>query len=120
MPNCTCQHCGRSFHYKATDVRQQPRCHTLLVGDSTRAEDVAQAMAGRKASLMATDPPYLVGYQGGNHPQSWSNKPEVKDKHWDDYQEAGGPELFVSFLRVALEVALMPHVAVYQWHAHKR
>ena len=22
-----------------------------------------------------TDPPYLVDYQGGNHPQSWATKP---------------------------------------------
>jgi DNA modification methylase len=120
MPNCTCRHCGKSFSYKVNKGRSQPRCHTLLVGDSTRAIDVGKAMGGRKASLMATDPPYLVDYHGGNHPQSWSNKPAVKDKHWDDYREAGGPELFIGFLRVALEIALKPNVAVYQWHAHKR
>ena len=28
-------------------------------------------MAGERASLMATDPPYLVDYDGGNHPQTW-------------------------------------------------
>src|SRR5215510_2658143 len=100
MRKCTCRQCGKSFAYKAAAVSSQPRCHTLLVGDSTRPADVTRAMAGRKAALMATDPPYLVNYQGGNHPQSWSNKPQVKDKHWDDYQEAGGAELFIGFLRV--------------------
>jgi len=120
MPNCTCQHCGKSFSYRATAVRAQPRVHQLLVGDSTVGQDVARVMGGQKAALMATDPPYLVDYQGGNHPQSWSNKPAVKDKHWDDYEEARGPELFVSFLRLAVEIALKPHVAIYQWHAHRR
>src|SRR5712692_4110419 len=120
MPNCTCQHCGKSFAYKASAMRVQPRVHKLLVGDSTVSQDVARVMGGQKAALMATDPPYLVDYQGGNHPQSWSNKPAVKDRHWDDYEEARGPELFVNFLRLALEIALKPNVAVYQWHAHKR
>jgi len=30
------------------------------------------------------------------------------------------PELFVDFLRVAIEVALAKNAAIYQWHAHKR
>ncbi len=94
--------------------------HRLLCGDATSAEDVARLMGGEKAILVATDPPYLVNYQGGNHPQSWHNKPDVKDKHWDDYQDPeGGLEFFQRFLEVALEHSV-PDVAVYQWHAHKR
>jgi DNA modification methylase len=120
MPNCTCQHCNKAFDYKAKEVRHQPQCHRILVGDSTRQEDVARAMGGQRAVLMATDPPYLVDYQGGNHPQSWSNKPEVRDKHWDDYQEGEACELFTQFLKLALDVALIGNPAVYQWHAHKR
>ena len=27
-------------------------------------------MDGKRASLMVTDPPYLVNYDGGNHPPS--------------------------------------------------
>jgi hypothetical protein len=30
-------------------------------------------MAGERAALMATDPPYLVGYEGGQHPASEAN-----------------------------------------------
>jgi DNA modification methylase len=94
--------------------------HRLLCGDSTSAEDVRRLMGDKRAVMMATDPPYLVDYQGGNHPESWSNKPEVRDKHWDDYNEATGPEFFAAFLRVALEEALTASPAIYQWHAHKR
>jgi DNA modification methylase len=95
--------------------------HRLMCGDSTNPEDVATLMAGEQAVLMATDPPYLVNYKGGNHPQSWHNKAEVKDKHWDDYvDQDAGVEFFEAFLRVALERHVVPGVAVYQWHAHKR
>lgn len=94
--------------------------HRLLCGDSTNEDDVRRLMNGLRARLMATDPPYLVNYQGGNHPQSWVNRPEVKDKHWDDYHEGDSPEFFTRFIRVALEHALVPNPAIYHWHASRR
>ncbi len=48
--------------------------HRLLCGDVTKAADVQKVTDGHRATLMATDPPYLVDYDGGNHPQSWSAK----------------------------------------------
>lgn len=94
--------------------------HRLMCGDSTDPEDVVRLTAGVRGSLLATDPPYLVDYQGGNHPQSWANKPDVKDKHWDDYRDpAAAAGFFADYLR-----AWLPHcvedVPVYQWHATRR
>ncbi len=38
--------------------------HRLLCGDSTKPEDVERLMAGAKADMMFTDPPYGVSYVG--------------------------------------------------------
>lgn len=38
--------------------------HRLLCGDSTKIEDVERLMAGQKADMMFTDPPYGVSYVG--------------------------------------------------------
>jgi len=94
--------------------------HRLLCGDSTNAQDVARLMGGEKAALLATDRPYLVDYKGGNHPQSWANRPETRDKHWDDYVY---PDQGIAFFRAFPEVGLshcIDRAPVYQWHAHRR
>ena len=95
--------------------------HRLLCGDSLQAESVRWVMNGERAFLMATDPPYLVDYQGGNHPQSWANKPEVKDKHWDSYIDPDAATgFFSSFIAAALAEALCDRPVVYQWHGARR
>jgi len=97
--------------------------HRLLCGDATKAEDVERLMDGKRAGLMATDPPYLVDYDGGNHPPSEGNKGlkdgkktgQSADKHWDVYLDhAAAVGFYHDFLTVALELALRPDVAVYQ------
>jgi DNA modification methylase len=95
--------------------------HRLLCGNSCNTEDVARLMNGEKASLMATDPPYLVDYSGGNHPASKGNKGNPKrNKNWDEYQD---PEVSVQFYREFLSLGLAhlkENSAIYQWHAHRR
>ncbi len=45
------------------------QCHRVMCGDSTKAEDVGKLLAGRKAFIMVTDPPYGVEYDA-----DWRNQ----------------------------------------------
>jgi DNA modification methylase len=97
--------------------------HRLLCGDATKVADVAHLMGDERAGLMVTDPPYLVSYNGGNHPQTWGNGGkqagrDVATKNWDDYRDHDQAVTFYrDFLKAALEGALTPDAAVYQCYA---
>jgi DNA modification methylase len=111
--------------------------HRLLCGDATSGADVQRLMDGHRAILFATDPPYLVDYDGTNHPPTGSrrrNGGRTKDgsrrtpgnKDWSDtygvtWDDAdANSELYDRFIAVAVEHAIAPHAAWYCWHASKR
>ena len=80
-------------------------------------------MAGRRAVLFQTDPPYLVGYDGTNHPQSFtggSNKDwsETYGRTWDDAD--ANSDLYERFITTAVEHAIADDAAWYCWHASRR
>lgn len=96
------------------------KCHRLLIGDSANEADVIRAMGGQKAALFATDPPYLVDYTGNDRPG------DTAGKDWSAvYQEASltkeqGEDLYRNYMRLAIEHAINPSAAWYQWHADKK
>lgn len=102
--------------------------HRLLCGDSTSETDVRRLMNGKRACLFATDPPYLVSYDGTNHPHKWTKSHGRKhpgDKDWSDkYRDVDNPEqgekLYDAFVRVAVEQAITPNAAWYCWHASRK
>jgi DNA modification methylase len=102
--------------------------HQLLCGDATSAEDVSRLMAGKRAGLMATDPPYLVDYDGGNHPPTWANggkapgaAPDSATKHWDSYVDHDTALAFYEqFLNTAIKNALTTTPVIYMCFAMMR
>jgi DNA modification methylase len=98
--------------------------HRLLCGDSTNGGDVARLMAGKRASLMETDPPYLVDYDGGSHLTTKGGGPARSTPApaaWDHYVDhASSTDFYVGFLRAALETALIDSAAIYQCFAVMR
>lgn len=92
--------------------------HRLLCGDSTNHADVRRLMNGERAVLFATDPPYLVDYDGSNHPtrnKDWSQSYGVT---WDDSSQ--GAELYDGFIAAAVAEAINGDAAWYCWHASRR
>ena len=92
--------------------------HRLLCGDSTNRDDVRRLMIGERAVLFATDPPYLVDYDGSNHPtrnKDWSQSYGVT---WDDSSQ--GAELYDGFIAAAVAEAITEDAAWYCWHASRR
>ncbi|MCB9492248.1 MAG: DNA modification methylase [Dehalococcoidia bacterium] len=89
--------------------------HRLLCGDSTNAADVDRVLDGRRAALIATDPPYVVDYTG--------ERPNDSGKDWTAlYKEVeitDAEGFFRSVFEQVQRVAA-PKAAIYCWHAHKR
>ncbi len=99
------------------------RCHRLLCGDATEPADVTRLMGDERAILFATDPPYLVDYDGTNHPHKWNKPDGNKDwsatyHDWDD--AAQGEGLYDGFVACAVEHAIRPDAAWYCWHASRK
>ena len=92
--------------------------HRLLCGDSTSAADVRRLMNGERAILFATDPPYLVDYDGSNHPTRNKDWSASYGTTWDDSSQ--GAELYDGFIAAAVAEAIAEDAAWYCWHASRR
>jgi len=72
-------------------------------------------MAGERAALIATDPPYLVDYTG--------ERPNDSGKDWTDtYREIdiSDAEGFFRSVFTNAKRVIAPNAAIYTWHAHRR
>ncbi|MBX3315754.1 MAG: DNA modification methylase [Phycisphaeraceae bacterium] len=95
--------------------------HRLLCGDSTDHAQVRRLMNGERAILFSTDPPYLVAYDGTNHPGKGKANKDWSDTYgvtWDDSVE--DTALYDGFIGAAVAEAIAPNAAWYCWHASRR
>lgn len=79
--------------------------HRLVCGDSTKAETFDLLMAGKKANLVVTDPPYNVNYEG--------SAGKIKNDNMAD-------EAFYNFLLAAFkntEAVMADDASIYVFHA---
>jgi DNA modification methylase len=82
--------------------------HRLLCGDSTKPEDLARLMNGKRADMLLTDPPYNVDYTG-------KTKDALKVAN-DSMSDSDFRKFLVAAFGAAFGV-MKPGASFYVWHA---
>jgi DNA modification methylase len=111
--------------WEIPSLKTPGRSHRLMCGDSTSPGDVTLLMNGQRAVLFATDPPYLVDYDGTNHPSKSGEKDKNKDwsDNYHDWDRADSEEnegLYDGFISTAISIAITEDAPWYCWHASRR
>jgi DNA modification methylase len=110
-----------SARESTTDIKPgdifQLGSHRLMCGDSTSKDNVAKLMAGEKANLVFTDPPYNVDYKskGGN---SYSEGKYGGLKQFEDDKTLSGYHYFLTAVVQNIYDFTAAKIPVYFWYAN--
>ncbi len=95
--------------------------HVILCGDSTLHEDVKFLLGHEVAHLANFDPPYNIGYLGGNRPKPKTARPK-RSHNWDRiYSDNLSQEAYEELLKNVfnnMDKFLMPGCSFYIWNGH--
>lgn len=95
--------------------------HRLLCGDCTKPEEIAKLMAGSKADIMITDPPYNVNYKDTvsfHKNGGYSSSRVVSDIANDNLSDKDFYEFLYGFFSTAYGI-LKDGASVYVFHSTK-
>lgn len=82
--------------------------HRLVCGDATRSEDLELLMAGERADLVFTDPPYNVDYQGYTDERMTIQGDRMSKEEFERFLSA----TFLSYKSI-----IAPHASIYVCHS---
>jgi DNA modification methylase len=103
---------------KAGQIYELDGGHRLMCGDSTDLKDWNKLMAGSKANMVFTDPPYNVNYDYTNAYKG-GRKTYSLGKMFDDNKTPDDFQKFISEVFENLLQVTADNAAFYCWHASK-